>query len=28
VKFRLQSGGSQGALAKVMLSQKPLELIG
>jgi hypothetical protein len=27
-KFRLQSGWSQGALAKVMLSQKPLELIG
>jgi len=28
VKFRLQSGWSQGALVKVMLSQKPLELIG
>jgi hypothetical protein len=28
VKFRLQSGWSQGALIKVMLSQKPLELIG
>ena len=28
VKFRLQSGWSQGALAKVTLSQKPLELIG
>ena len=27
-KFRLQSGWSQGALAKVTLSQKPLELIG
>ena len=27
-KFRLQSGWSQGALAKVMLSQKLLELIG
>jgi hypothetical protein len=28
VKSRLQSGWSQGALAKVTLSQKPLELIG
>jgi len=28
VKFRLESGWSQGALAKVTLSQKPLELIG
>jgi hypothetical protein len=28
VKFRLQSGRSQGALAKVKPSQKPLELIG
>jgi len=28
MKFRSQSGWSQGALAKVMLSQKPLELIG
>src|SRR4029079_10415700 len=28
VKFRLQSGWSQGALVKVTLSQKPLELIG
>ncbi len=28
VKFRLQSEWSQGALAKVTLSQKPLELIG
>ena len=27
-KFRLESGWSQGALAKVTLSQKPLELIG
>ena len=27
-KFRLESGWSQGALAKVALSQKPLELIG
>jgi hypothetical protein len=27
-KFRLQSGWSQGALVKVTLSQKPLELIG
>ena len=27
-KSRLESGGSQGALAKVTLSQKPLELIG
>jgi hypothetical protein len=27
-KFRSQSGWSQGALAKVTLSQKPLELIG
>jgi hypothetical protein len=27
-KFRLMSGWSQGALAKVTLSQKPLELIG
>jgi hypothetical protein len=28
VKFRLESGWSQGALATVTLSQKPLELIG
>ena len=28
VKSRLESGWSQGALAKVTLSQKPLELIG
>jgi len=28
VKLRLQSEWSQGALVKVMLSQKPLELIG
>jgi hypothetical protein len=28
VKPRLESGGSQGALVKVTLSQKPLELIG
>jgi hypothetical protein len=27
-KFRLESGWSQGAFAKVTLSQKPLELIG
>ena len=27
-KFRSESGWSQGALAKVMLSQRPLELIG
>lgn len=27
-KFRLESGWSQGALVKVMLSQKPPELIG
>jgi hypothetical protein len=28
LKFRLQSGWSQGALVKVTLSQRPLELIG